>query len=171
MKKRAGLLDGVCVSGGEPLLQQDIVEFITELRSLGYKVKLDTNGTLPQHLGVLLEKGLLDYVAMDLKNSPELYPQTVGKTDFDFTTVEESMALLRASGTPYEYRTTVVKPLHSKESLASLARIIRPDEPWFLQQYIDSGDILGGGMEAFTPDEMKALLEEIKDALIEIKNK
>ncbi|MBE6677621.1 MAG: anaerobic ribonucleoside-triphosphate reductase activating protein [Ruminococcaceae bacterium] len=165
LKKRAGLLDGVCISGGEPLLQQDIGDFIAELKKLGYKVKLDTNGTLPQHLVVLLEKGLLDYVAMDLKNSPELYPKTVGKADFDFESVAESMELLRTNRVPYEYRTTLVKPLHSKESLMSLAALIRPDEHWFLQQYIDSGDILGSGMEAFTPEEMKAFLLELQPLL------
>ncbi|MBQ3195876.1 MAG: anaerobic ribonucleoside-triphosphate reductase activating protein [Clostridia bacterium] len=162
LKRRAGLLDGVCISGGEPLLQQDTEGFIKELRALGYKIKLDTNGTLPQHLGVLLEKGLLDYVAMDLKNLPAMYPQTVGKDNFDFAPIAESMELLRNSETPYEYRTTLVKPLHSLDSLRELAAYIQPNEPWFLQQYIDSGDILGSGLEAFTPEEMKALLIELQ---------
>ena len=165
LKKRAGLLDGVCISGGEPLLQPNIEGFIKEIRALGYKVKLDTNGTLPQHLGSLIRQGLVDYVAMDLKNSPELYGKTVGKQSFDFAPIAESMEILRSGEVPYEYRTTVVKPLHSAESLKALGALIKKDEHWFLQQYIDSGDILGTGMEPFTPEEMKTLCLELKPFL------
>lgn len=163
-KKRRGLLDGVCISGGEPLLQPDIKEFIKELRQIGYKIKLDTNGTYPNILCSLLEEGLLDYVAVDLKNSPALYGKTVGKEDFDFELIAKTMEVLRAGKVPYEYRTTVVKPLHSIESLKDLGKLIASDEPWFLQQFIDSGDILGEGLSPFSPDEMRAFAEELKAA-------
>lgn len=158
LEKRRVLLDGVCISGGEPLLQKDIEDFIRRIRALGYKVKLDTNGTLPQRLRPLLEDGLLDYVAMDIKNAPHLYGETVGVAGFDFAPVAETMELLRHSDVGYEFRTTVVKPLHSAESLGEIAALLRSDERWYLQQYIDSGDILGSGLEAFTPEEMRGFL-------------
>lgn len=163
LKKRRGLLDGVCISGGEPLLQKDICDFAADIRSLGYKIKLDTNGSLPKKLKEMLDKGLVDYVAMDLKNAPTIYSGTVGINGFDFAPVRECMELLRASGIPYEYRTTVVKPLHNMEGLLALAEIIHPNEPWFLQQYTDSGDILGCGLEAFTPEEMRGFAEALRE--------
>lgn len=158
LEKRRGLLDGVCISGGEPLLQKDIEDFIRRIRSLGYRVKLDTNGTLPQRLRPLLEGGLVDYVAMDIKNAPRLYGETVGVEGFDFAPVAETMELLRRSGVAYEFRTTVVKPLHTADSLKEIALILKKGERWYLQQYIDSGDILGSGLEAYTPDEMRSFL-------------
>ncbi|MBQ4648647.1 MAG: anaerobic ribonucleoside-triphosphate reductase activating protein [Clostridia bacterium] len=162
-KKRAGLLDGVCISGGEPLLQPNIGEFIKELRQIGYKIKLDTNGTYPNILCALLEEGLIDYVAVDLKNSPELYGKTVGIEGFDFEVIAKTMEILRAGKVPYEYRTTVVKPLHSLENLEALGKLIAPDEPWFLQQFTDSGDILGEGLLPFSPDEMRTFAEKLKE--------
>ncbi len=171
LKKRRGVLDGVCISGGEPLLQTDIADFIKEIRALGYKVKLDTNGSLPQRLKPLLKEKLLDYVAMDLKNAPYAYGKTVGIEGFDFAPVAESMSLLRASHTPYEYRTTVCYPLHTMESLLALRDIIRSDEPWFLQQYIDSGDVLGSGLDAYPPEEMQAFLSALtgKNPLVRLR--
>lgn len=162
LKKRAGILDGVCVSGGEPLLQPDIADFLRFARSLGLSTKLDTNGTLPQHLVPLLNETLLDYVAMDLKNSPAFYAKTVGVDGFDFASVAETMRLLRESGVGYEFRTTLVKGLHTAESLKEAAKLIRPDEKWYLQQFVDSGDILLQGTEGFTPEEMREICAEIK---------
>lgn len=163
LAKRKGLLQGVCVSGGEPLLQKDIASFISRIRDMGYAVKLDTNGTMSEKLKVLLAEGLLDYVAIDIKNSPEKYGETVGVKDFDFTSVKESMEILRQSGIAYEYRTTVVKPLHTPKSLKSIAAIIQPDEPWYLQQYTDSGDVISPtGLSAYTDGEMEHLAEDLK---------
>lgn len=162
LKKRAGILDGVCVSGGEPLLQPDIASFLRFVRSLGLGTKLDTNGTLPQHLVPLLNEKLLDYVAVDLKNSPAFYAKTVGVTGFDFASVAETMRLLRESGVGYEFRTTLVKGLHTAESLKEAAKLIRPGEKWYLQQFVDSGDILAQGTEGFTPEEMRDICAEIK---------
>lgn len=157
LNKRKGLLDGVCISGGEPLLQSDIKEFIERIRALGFKVKLDTNGTLPKRLAPLLREGLLDYVAMDLKNAPLQYGKTTGIEGFEFEPVAESMAILRASGVDYEYRTTIAKPLHDGEGLLQLAALIREDEKWFLQQFIDSGDLLEDGLLPFSPEEMEGI--------------
>ena len=156
LKKRRGLLDGVAITGGEPLLQADLVEFIKELRGMGYAVKLDTNGSLPQRLKPLLDAGLLDYVAMDIKNTPEEYEKASGCFS-DFGKIAESMALLRQSTTPYEFRTTVVKGIHTADSLKGIASILQEGDRWFLQQYVDSGDILGEGTDAFSPEEMRTL--------------
>lgn len=153
--KRKGLLQGVCISGGEPLLQQDIVPFIQRVRDLGYAVKLDTNGTQPQKLGELLAAQLVDYVAMDLKNAPSLYGKTVGVNGFDFEPVAQNMALLREANTPYEYRTTVVKGLHTVETLTELASLINGQEHWYLQQFIDSGLLINGtDLAAYSAEEM-----------------
>ncbi len=154
LKKRQGLLDGVAITGGEPLLQADIADFVKELRSMGYAVKLDTNGSLPYRLKPLLDEGLLDYVAMDIKNSPEQYEKATGCFS-DFSKIAESMELLRESNTPFEFRTTVVKGIHTEESLKGIAAILQKGDRWFLQQYVDSGDILGGGTDAFSPEEMR----------------
>lgn len=163
LAKRKGLLQGVCISGGEPLLQKDIVPFINRIRDMGYAVKLDTNGTLPAKLKELLDSGLIDYVAMDLKNGPKEYGATVGVEGFDFGVIAESMELLRKSGIPYEYRTTVVKPLHTMESLKETASLISGGENWYLQQYTDSGEVIApNGLSAYTDSEMERLAEEMR---------
>ena len=143
LKTRVGKLDGVCVSGGEPLLQIDLADFLREVRALGFAVKLDTNGCFPKALAALLDKGLLDYVAMDIKNSPEKYPQTVGIPDFDVTPVLESAALLKASGVPYEFRTTLVGGLHEFSDMDGIGRIIAGVPVYYLQNFEDSGDLVG----------------------------
>lgn len=159
IQKRARMLQGVCVTGGEPLLQPDLADFLRFVRSLGLATKLDTNGTLPDRLSPLLAEGLLDYVAMDLKNSPDRYAETVGLPRFDFAPVAETMRLLRTSGIDYEYRTTVVKGLHSAEGLKGVAALLTRDEKWFLQQFTDSGNLLSEGLEGFSPAEMQLLYD------------
>ena len=112
LKKRQGLLDGVCITGGEPLLNPDISEFIKRVRELGYSVKLDTNGSFPDRLIELAENGLIDYVAMDIKSSPEGYSKAVGLKDFDVTPNDKSIKFLLTGKVDYEFRTTAVKGLH-----------------------------------------------------------
>ncbi len=161
LKKRQGLLDGVAITGGEPLLQANLKEFIRAIKALGYSVKLDTNGYLPEKLGELLEEGLLDYVAMDVKNSPTEYDKASGvKTDL--SRIEKSMTLLRTGGVPYEFRTTVVKGIHTEASLTELAQTLEQNDRWYLQQYVDSGDILGSGCEPFSPETMQYLAEKLQ---------
>lgn len=163
LKKRKGLLQGVCVSGGEPLLQKELPSFIKRIKDMDFAVKLDTNGTMPQKLSELITAGLTDYVAMDLKNSPEKYGETVGVKGFDFKTVAESMDILRGSGISYEYRTTVVKPLHTLQSLEELASLIKPDEVWYLQQYTDSGELINPtGLTPYTDDEMRNIVDFLR---------
>lgn len=155
LKSRRGLLDGVVISGGEPLLQSGVEDFANAVKDLGFSVKLDTNGTFPDRLSAILEAGLVDYVAMDIKNSPAKYPQTVGVPDFDPAPVLESAALLRTGPVPYEFRTTLVRELHTAGDLLDIARWLEGSPRYFLQTFVDSGDLVGGGLTPFTPCEMR----------------
>lgn len=164
MEKRRDMLQGVCITGGEPLMQGDIAAFIGKVRALGYKVKIDTNGSYPDRLAALLDGGLVDYVAMDVKNAPARYAETVGLPLCDLGSVERSMALLKASPVPYELRTTVVRELHTPDDLVALARWIAGAPRYFLQPYRDSVNILGGpGFHSYSPDELAAILERVRE--------
>lgn len=161
--KRKGILDGVCITGGEPLLQKDIKEFIENVRTYGYLVKLDTNGSNPEKLSELINEGLLDYVAMDIKSSPEKYAPTVGVDNFDVEPVKKSVEILKKGSVPYEFRTTVVRELHSKEDFRAIGEWLSGCEKYFLQQFVDSGDVICDGMSAYSAEEMS----EIKDVVAE----
>lgn len=167
LDKRKNLLDGVSITGGEPLLQEDLAAFIRKVRALGYSVKLDTNGTYPDRLKALLDEGLLDYVAMDLKNAEDDYPKTVGITNIALVgRVKESISLLMASGVAYEFRTTLVKGLHTKESLRKALDMIRGAERYYLQRFTDSGDLIAPeGLSAFSYDEMRELLAVAREVI------
>lgn len=163
LRKRQGLLDGVAVTGGEPLLHPDMPAFLEKIRSLGFAVKLDTNGAFPNRLRAILEAGLADYVAMDVKNSPEKYEQTAGVAGL-LPQVERSVALLLEGKTPFEFRTTLVDELHEASDFAAIGRWIAGAERYFIQGYVDSGDILGGGerFHAASPEKAKACLEAVR---------
>ena len=166
LEKRRGMLEGVAVTGGEPLLHADIADFLKKVRAMGYAVKLDTNGTFPDRLRALVEEGLVDRVAMDVKNAPLLYARTVGLRDFDLSAVERSKDYLLEGHVEYEFRTTAVRGLHTAESLCAAARWIEGASAYFLQQYRDSGDVLRpAGLSAFTDDEMRALLAQVRTVL------
>lgn len=159
LEKRRGVLDGVCVTGGEPLLHPDLADFLRHIRALGYSVKLDTNGTFPGRLRELVSQNLVDYVAMDVKTAPPRYAQAVGVPGFDVSPVRESMQFLLSGRVEYEFRTTVVKGLHDTETLRDAAKAIRGARRYFLQKFVDSGDLVSGeGLSAFTDAEMKAFL-------------
>lgn len=163
LKKRQGILEGVAISGGEPLLNEDMPELLREIKALGYKVKLDTNGSYPERLERVISQGLADRVAMDIKNSPELYPLTVGRGDFDISPVEHSKELLLSGAVEYEFRTTVVRGLHTKDSLENAARWISGAKEYYLQQFKDSGElILPEGLGAFNDTEMNELAEAVR---------
>lgn len=159
LKSRRGLLDGVVLSGGEPLLHPDAADFLREVRDLGFQVKLDTNGCHPGALADILERRLADYVAMDIKNDPAHYPETVGVPDFDIGPVEESVRLLRGSGVDFEFRTTAVRGLHTPERVGNIGRWLEGSPRYFIQKFVDSGDLVGRGCEALEDGEMEALLE------------
>ena len=158
LQKRSGVLDGGCVTGGEPLLQPGLEDFLERVHALGLSVKLDTNGTFPKRLRSLVEAGLVDYVAMDVKNSPERYAETTGVSDFDFSAVRESINFLLTGSVDYEFRTTVVKGLHDAESLRAAASSIKGAKRYFLQKFVDSGELIEDGFSAFSNQEMKEFL-------------
>ncbi len=165
LEKRKGILDGVCISGGEPLIQENLEEFIAEIKNLGYLVKLDTNGNRPERLKQLCESGMVDYVAVDVKNSPEKYAQTVGLNNevFRLENIKESVAYLMASDVDYEFRTTVAKELHDKEDLLEVARWIRGAKHYYLQQYTESPNVIQPGFHAYDNEEMKQLCEAVRE--------
>ena len=162
LKKRQGILDGVCISGGEPLMQPELEDFIREVRSLGYCVKLDTNGSLPDRLEYLADQGLLDYVAMDLKNSPEHYGWTVGESLCDVERIDRSIRLLMGGDIPYEFRTTVVRELHQRADFEAMGKWIEGADQYFLQQFVDSGHVLAPGLHAYDKKILLQALEIVK---------
>ena len=133
--KRKGLLDGVCISGGEPLLHKDIDVFIRKIREMGFKVKLDTNGYHPDMLKALINEGLLDYIAMDIKNSFAKYPITTGTPDIDTSIIKNSISIIMNSGVDYEFRTTVVGGLHSENDFEQMGEALQGAKGYFLQQF------------------------------------
>ena len=162
LNKRKNILDGVCVTGGEPLLQPDIEDFITRIKNIGYSVKLDTNGSYPEKLRSLSEKGLVDYVAMDIKNSPEKYSLTIGTDKVDFSKINESVSFLLNSNVDYEFRTTVVKEFHSRQDFEAIGEWIKGAKRYFIQSFIDSGDILNGAFTSRNRNE----LEEFRNIVL-----
>lgn len=164
LSKRKGLLDGVCITGGEPLLNDDIVDFIKKIRSYELLIKLDTNGSFPDKLEYLLDNKLLDYVAMDIKNSKEKYSLTAGTSDFPHG-IEESIDIIIAKAPDYEFRTTVVRELHTANDVYKIANRIKNAKKYFLQSYVDSGDIITDGFSAYSAEEMLEILENARKIL------
>lgn len=160
LKKRQKLLDGICITGGEPLLQEDINLFISEVRSMGFLIKLDTNGSFPQRLKELVNSGLIDYVAMDVKNTMQKYALTTGKQKVDLDKINESIEFLKKGKTEYEFRTTVVKELHTGEDIAQIGKLLSGAKHWYLQQFADSGSLIVPGWHAHSAEKMQALLAE-----------
>ena len=162
LKKRKVILDGVCITGGEPLLQKDIGDFCQKLRELGLLIKLDTNGSQTDKLRELADAGLVDYIAMDIKNSKALYAKTCGLSEFP-SDIEKSVNFIMNAGIPYEFRTTVVRELHTKESIRELSVWISGATHYYLQSFKDSGDLISDGLSAYTDAEMEELLEIAKE--------
>ena len=170
LSRRKGILEGVCVTGGEPTLQPDLPQFLARIKEMGYAVKLDTNGYRPAILKSLVEDGLVDYVAMDIKNSLSRYGETVGIKNFDTAPIEESMDYLMEGHVPFEFRTTLVRGLHTPESIREMGARLAGQERFFLQHFEDSGDLIGQGMSGFEHDEtarmLAALCEYVPNAQI-----
>ena len=164
LEKRRGLLDGVCITGGEPLMQPGIEDFCARIREAGFAVKLDTNGSFPDRLRALVEANLVDYVAMDVKNAPARYGETVGVPGLDLAPMQASLDFLRTDAVPYELRTTVVRELHTADDLRALAAWIEGAPAWYLQSFIDAESVLAGPgcLHAWNPDDLRALLPELQ---------
>ena len=161
LEKRKGLLDGVCITGGEPTLQPQLPQLLSQIKALGYAIKLDTNGARPQMLRSLVEQKLVDYVAMDIKNSREEYAKTTGVSKSLLPDIEESIGFLLSGKVDYELRTTVVKELHSDESIQSMGAWVRAlgegnlPAKWFLQSYVDRDSVLCPDLHAPMKENME----------------
>ncbi|MBQ7829536.1 MAG: anaerobic ribonucleoside-triphosphate reductase activating protein [Clostridia bacterium] len=159
LKKRAGVLDGVAITGGEPTLVSGLYDLIKEIKALGYAVKLDTNGTRPEVIRRLVEDNLVDYVAMDIKNHPSKYAYTVGLPDsYDLSPIIESKNYLMEGHVDFEFRTTVAKPFHTEEDFHIIGEWLKGSEKYFLQQFKDSGDIIGKEISSYNESEMENFL-------------
>ena len=157
LEKRKGILDGVCITGGEPTLQKDLPDFIRGIRDKGYLVKLDTNGYRPKVLEELLRENLLDYVAMDIKSSVENYPRVTGMADLDVTGIQESVSLLKSAGIPYEFRTTVVKGLHRIDEFDEIGRWLQGAEAYYLQAFRENEKVPDKSLSSFSEAEMREM--------------
>lgn len=168
LKKRQGLLDGVCVTGGEPTLYKYLQELLQQIKDLGFSVKLDTNGYRPDILKSLVNQGLVDYVAMDIKNCPACYGETAGISAPELTKIEESMVFLMEGSLDYEFRTTVVQEYHTAEDMAAIGQWFRKLSPentvkkYFLQPYTDRSSVLCGGLHAPNSTQLQAFLDAVK---------
>lgn len=163
LKKRQGILDGVCVTGGEPLIQNGIEDFLKKIKSFGYQIKLDTNGSYPEKLKKLVAEGLVDYVAMDIKNSPEFYSVTVGKDDVDFEKIKQSIDfLINETNIEYEFRTTVVAEFHNEEAFDGIGKLIKGAKNYYLQGFVDSGDLIGKNLTALPKPIMEKMAKRVE---------
>ena len=164
LKKREGVLDGVCITGGEPCLQNDLEVFVKKVRALGFAVKLDTNGSFPEKLSSLLENGLLDYVAMDIKTSRERYLEVCGiQNEKVLENIQESVEILKNSGVPHEFRSTTAKELQTEEDFKKIGEWLKGEENYFIQQYVNSGDLVGEEKTPYEKDELEHFVRIMKN--------
>lgn len=162
LKKRTGILDGVCISGGEPLIHDKLEDFLHQVKSLGYSIKLDTNGSFPHKLKYLVNEKLIDYVAMDIKNSFEKYKLTSGCHTLDISLIEQSIDFLLEGNIDYEFRTTVCHELHTKDDVRAISQRIRKADKYFLQNFVNSGNIIGENLHPVSDDCLNQMLNEAR---------
>ena len=155
LKKRKNILEGVCITGGEPTLYSDLPLFISQIKDLGFKVKLDTNGSNPAMISKLMDEKLIDYIAMDIKNSKEKYLLTTGSENLSMDDIENSVSLILRENVDYEFRTTVVNQLHTDRDMIAIGNWIKGAKAYYLQSFTRSGDIISPG---FTAPEKETLL-------------
>ena len=158
LKKRRGVLEGVCITGGEPTLWKGLWDFAREIKAMGYSVKLDTNGTNPELMHKLILAGVVDYVAMDIKNSPDKYAETIGVKGFNLQPVKDSVRLLMQGTAGYEFRTTVVKGMHTPQDIVEIGKWIQGADKYFIQPYRDSDLVIDRSCERHSDEELQALL-------------
>lgn len=162
LNKRRGILDGICITGGEPLLQDGLSEFISACKRVGMLVKLDTNGYLPDKLAVLVETGNIDYIAMDIKSSPKGYALAAGLQNLDIERILRSIEFIKGCGVDHEFRTTVVSELHSAEDIEAIGKLISGEKRYFLQKFVDSGELITAGLHAASDEKMNEYLSLVQ---------
>ncbi|MDD4706290.1 MAG: anaerobic ribonucleoside-triphosphate reductase activating protein [Bacilli bacterium] len=163
LEKRKKILDGVVISGGEALLQKDIKFFIKKVKDMGFKIKLDTNGSYNEKLKELLDEGLVDYVAMDIKHDKDHYSFITGFKKFDYDSVKMSIKLLESSNIEYEFRTTIVKEFHDLKSIENICQLINKKSKYYLQNFVDSPDVLNKKITGFSKEELKNIEHKLKE--------
>ncbi|MBR6704606.1 MAG: anaerobic ribonucleoside-triphosphate reductase activating protein [Lachnospiraceae bacterium] len=168
LKKRQGLLEGVALTGGEPLLRPDLPDLCRRIKELGYPVKLDTNGFHPGALKQLIDSGLIDAAAMDVKNSPERYPATCGREKLDLSALRDSIALLKEGRIAYEFRTTVIAEFHDDDSFYAIRDMIAGAEKYFLQKFTDRDTVLFAGLHAPSKEDMLRWADIVRPAVKEV---
>lgn len=155
LKKRRGILEGVCVTGGEPTLFPELADFLSDIRELGYPIKLDTNGSNPSFLRFLVQNDLISKVAMDIKSSPQNYSKLTGITTLDFHAIETSVSYLLEENVDYEFRTTVVRELHNIQDFVEISQWIKGAKAYYLQAYKDSEEVLQPGFSSYSLEELE----------------
>ncbi len=162
LSKRAGLIDGVVISGGEPLLQNDLIDFIKKVKQMGLAVKIDTNGYMPDRLKQILDTGQVDYVAMDIKAPPENYSKVIGVKNFDINRILQSIEILKNSGIDYEFRTTFIKDYHKTSDVSKICEMIKGAKHYYIQSFKDSDDVPDHSLTSFSQSELDEILENAK---------
>ncbi len=165
LRKRRGMLGGVVITGGEPTIHSDLLDYIARIKDLGYAVKLDTNGYRPDVLRKAVDGGYADYVAMDVKNSLSRYAETAGVQHLFTSLIEESISFLQEGHVPYEFRTTVVKELHSDECFEEIGKICSGARSYFLQTYSDRGDIINPVFTSPSPEDMERYIKILRKTI------
>lgn len=165
LRKRQGVLDGVCITGGEPLMNKDIFEFASQIKEMGYSIKLDTNGSYPDRLRKMIDDKLCDYVAMDIKNCKEKYPLTAGVEGLDVALIDKSVQILLENNVDYEFRTTVVKEYHTVEDMEKIAHWISGAPRYFLQNFEDSGNLISDGCSSHNPQMLLVMKNAVSSIL------
>lgn len=162
LEKRRNVLDGVCITGGEPLLTPELDRFMEKIKNMGYHIKLDTNGSNVNRLEYLVNRGLIDYVAMDIKNVPEKYGMTIGIEDYHPENVLKSADYLMTGTVPYEFRTTVVREFHKRDDFEGIGRWLAGADRYYLQSFKDSADVIQPGLRAYTKEILEQALEIVR---------
>lgn len=162
IKKRAGMLEGVCITGGEPTLTPELPDFIKRIKDMGLLVKLDSNGYKPAVLDSLLSAGIVDYVAMDIKASKENYANVCGVEKIDIGRIEESVNIIAEKAPDYEFRTTYVKGLHTEVDVRGIGEWLAGDHTYFIQNYKEGPTVISPVYEGFSEEE----IHRFKDILL-----
>jgi len=169
LTKRRGLLDAVCVSGGEPTMQSDLVTFLKKLKDMGYKVKLDTNGSNPQILKEILDSNLVDYVAMDIKNNLEDYSEIIGYKCYDSAKILESINILKENKVDYEFRTTLVNEYHNQQNIEKMCKDLAGAKTLYLQRFVNNDNCIEKNLHQVPIDIAKNFLEILSKNIEEVK--